>query len=371
MAKRGENIRKRKDGRWEARYKKGRRVDGSIIYGYVYAKKYSDVKQKRNDVLSTLKQMPVPAQSADINSTFDELIDIWKLDAPYKIKNSSFCFYEIMLEHHLRPYFGHYQVNQMTIQDIQNFINIKIEEKLSPSYIRSIMTLFKSVLKSYQKKCQSSLNLYDLELPKTSAKAPEIFTFREWKHLENHLKHQTDAFSFGLLLCMYTGIRIGELSGLRWEDYDPINAQFHIRRTAYRIKNSAYDLDHALPKTVLCIGSPKTPTSERAIPLPACLAEEIQKHCQAPDTFILTGTTKCMEPRNIQKKYRRLLGQLGLRYINFHSLRHSFATLSIQNGSDYRTVAELLGHSSVNTTLNIYVHSGIDQKRHCLELLMS
>lgn len=326
---------------------------------------------KRNEALSTLEQMTDSAQSADTNSTFNELLDIWKNEARYKIKNSSFCFYEIMLEHHLRPYFGHWQVNQMTLQDIQNFIKIKIEENLSPTYIRSIMTLFKSILKSYQRNHQYSLNLYDLELPKISAKAPEIFTFREWKYLENHLKHQTDAFSFGLLVCMYTGIRIGELSGLRWEDYDPINAQFHIRRTAYRIKNSAYDANHALSKTVLCIGSPKTPTSERDIPLPACLAKEIQKHCQAPDTFVLTGTTQCMEPRNIQKKYRRLLEQLGLRYLNFHSLRHSFATLSIQNGSDYRTVAELLGHSSVNTTLNIYVHSGIDQKRHCLKLLMN
>lgn len=77
-----------------------------------------------------------------------------------------------------------------------------------------------------------------------------------------------------------------------------------------------------------------------------------------------------MEPRNIQKKYKKLLNQLNMRYLNFHSLRHNFATLSIQNGSDYRTVAELLGHSSVNTTLNTYVHSDIDQKRKCLELLM-
>lgn len=371
MAKRGENIRKRTDGRWEARYKKGRKADGSIIYGYVYAKKYSEVKQKRNEVLYALEQRTYAIQNANPDSIFNDLFDIWKLEARYKIKDSSFCFYEIILEHHLRPYFGHWRVNQIALEDVQNFVNIKIEEKLSPSYIRSIMTLFKSILKSYENKSQCHLKLYDIQLPKNSAKAPEIFTIREWKELENHLKQQTDTFSFGLLICMYTGIRIGELSGLRWEDYDPVNTQFKIRRTAYRIKNNAYDADRTLPKTALCIGSPKTSTSVRDIPLPYCLLEEILNHRQAPETFVLTGTTQCMEPRNIQRRYKQLLGQLGLRYLNFHSLRHSFATLSIQNGSDYRTVAELLGHSSVNTTLNIYVHSGIDQKRRCLELLIN
>ena len=370
MAKRGENIRKRKDGRWEARYKKGRKADGSILYGYVYAKKYSDVKQKRDEAICALEQMPDSVKPTDSDCTFNDLFDIWKQEARHKIKNSSFCFYEIMLEHHLRPYFGHWQVNQLTLDIVQKFVNTKIEETLSPSYIRSIITLFKSIIKLYEKKTQSSLNLSDLQVPKIPAKTLEIFTYREWKCLEKYLKRQIDDFSFGLLLCMYTGMRIGELSGLRWEDYDPVNALFKIRRTAYRIKNNAYDTDHSLPKTALCIGSPKTSTSVRDIPLPFCLLDEVQKHRQAPDTFVLTGTTQCMEPRNIQKKYQRLLEQLGLRYLNFHSLRHSFATLSIQNGSDYRTVAELLGHSSVNTTLNIYVHSGIDQKRQCLELLI-
>ncbi|GFI65629.1 tyrosine recombinase XerC [Lachnospiraceae bacterium] len=170
---------------------------------------------------------------------------------------------------------------------------------------------------------------------------------------------------------MYTGMRIGELSGLRWEDYDSVNVQFKIRRTVYRIKNTAYTPEHEnSSKTVLCVGSPKTSTSMRDIPLPLSLQDDLRKRQKAPDIFILTGTKQCMEPRNIQKRYKSLLKQADLRYLNFHSLRHNFATLSIQNGSDYRTVAELLGHSSVNTTLNIYVHSNIDQKRKCLELLV-
>ena len=371
MARRGENIRKRKDGRWEARYPKGRRADGSILYGYVYAKKYSDVKQKRDEIISSLKtDIPILHESTEKDILLSELFDLWKNDVRHNVRDSSYCFYETMLDHHLRPYFGNLCIWQLTTTVTQDFINIKLEESLSPTYIRSMMILFQNILKSAQNKYQWSIPIPTLQLPKTAKKMPDIFTPQEWKCLEEYLKSQNDEFSFGILICMYTGMRIGELSGLRWEDYDPLNVQFKIRRTVYRIKNTAYNPKDNSSKTILCIGSPKTSTSIRDIPLPFSLTDEIQKHQKAPETFVLTGTNQCMEPRNIQKKYKKLLKQSDLRYINFHSLRHSFATLSIQNGSDYRTVAELLGHSSVNTTLNIYVHSNIDQKRKCLELLM-
>ncbi|MCH5342479.1 MAG: site-specific integrase [Acetatifactor sp.] len=371
MARRGENIRKRKDGRWEARYKKGRNADGSIQYGYVYGRRYAEAKQKRNDALSLIKDKDDTPRCSTPDSTFDDLFNEWKTEVRSTIKESSFCFYETMLEQHLRPYFGIWRIDQLTAEVAQNFICLKLEQNLSPTYIRSIITLFQNILKSAQSKYQYAIQVPTFHLPKTPKKMPEIFTAREWKHLEMYLKTQNSEFAFGILICMYTGMRIGELSGLRWEDYDPINVQFKIRRTVYRLKNTAYAPNCGMPKTILCIGSPKTATSVRDIPLPFGLLNEIQKHQKSPKTFVLTGTEQCMEPRNIQKKYKKLLAQSGLRYLNFHSLRHSFATLSIQNGSDYRTVAELLGHSSVNTTLNIYVHSGIDQKRHCLDMLIN
>lgn len=371
MARRGENIRKRKDGRWEARYQKGRKADGSIRYGYVYARKYAEVKQKRNEIIKALKtEKPASQEPPECDIILDDLFDLWKNDIQNNIRGSSFCFYETMLNHHLRPHFGKLTVKQLTSSATQEFINIKLKENLSVTYVRSIMILFQTILKSSQNKYHWSISIPALQLPKPVKKMPEIYTVQEWKCLEEYLKRQTDEFSFGILLCMYTGMRIGELSGLRWEDYDPVNTQFKIRRTVYRIKNTGYTENSNTSKTVLCIGAPKTPTSIREIPLPLCLHDDLQAHKKAPETYVLTGTKRCMEPRNIQKKYTRLLKQLELRYLNFHCLRHNFATLSIQNGSDYRTVAELLGHSSVNTTLNIYVHSNIDQKRKCLELLM-
>ncbi len=372
MARKGENIRKRKDGRWEARYQKGRKSDGSIQYGYVYAAKYADVKKKRNDIMASLNVKADAAQetTGEDSVLFNELFDWWQADIREHIRTSSFCLYETILDHHLRPYFGKLPIKELTDSVTQEFISTKIKENLSPTYIRSIMVLFQTILKSVQNKYQCTVRIPAPQLPKQTKRMPEIFTAHEWKCLEEYLKRQTDEFSFGLLICMYTGVRIGELSGLRWEDYDAQNVQFKIKRTVYRMKNPAYPQTPNSSKTILCIGSPKTATSVRDIPLPLCLLADVQKHQKESDVFILTGTKQIMEPRNIQKKYKKLLNQLNMRYLNFHSLRHNFATLSIQNGSDYRTVAELLGHSSVNTTLNTYVHSDIDQKRKCLELLM-
>lgn len=373
MARKGENIRKRKDGRWEARYQKGRKADGSILYGYVYAPKYTEVKKKRNEIISTLSTEPElpPDDVQEEKILFDELFEQWKSGIREHVRESSFCLYETMLEHHLRPCFGKMDVSELTSGDIQEFISNKIKENLSPTYIRSIMILFQTILKTVRGKYQWNFQMPDLQLPKSAKKLPEIFTAQEWKCLEGYLRCQDDEFSFGILICMYTGMRIGELSGLRWEDYDPRNVQFKVRRTVYRIKNTEYATNQNSSKTILCIGSPKTSTSVRDIPLPLSLQEDLQARRREPETFVLTGTKRCMEPRNIQKKYRKLLEQLEMRYLNFHSLRHNFATLSIQSGSDYRTVAELLGHSSVNTTLNIYVHSDIDQKRKCLEKLLN
>ena len=370
MARRGENIRKRKDGRWEARYQKGRKADGSIQYGYIYARKYADVKKRRNEILASLKEEPIiPPDTKEEDILLNDLFDQWESDVRSQVRKSSYCFYETMLEHHLRPYFGKLQVKQLSAAATQEFVISKQNENLSTTYIRSIMILLQTILKSAQIQYQWTFQIPQLQLPKSIKKMPEIFTIKEWRCLEEHLKRQTDDFSFGILICMYTGMRIGELSGLRWEDYSR-NTQFKIRRTVYRIKNTEYTENSNASKTILCIGTPKTSTSIREIPLPLCLQDDLQVRRKAPETYVLTGTKRCMEPRNIQKKYKKLLNQLEIRYLNFHCLRHNFATLSIQNGSDCRTVAELLGHSSVNTTLNIYVHSNIDQKRKCLEQLM-
>lgn len=370
MARKGENIRKRKDGRWEARYIKGRDFDGGIQYGYVYARKYSEVKQKRDIIIQNLKITAPLARNHLSQITFDNILDQWEVERRYRVKDSSYFLYETVIEHHIRPYFGRLYLEQVTNNSIQTFINRKMEENLSTSYINYIELLLRCILRTSRRKYHLSPDLLDVRFTKTPNKTLNIFTYQEWKQLERHLLQQTDEFSFGILLCMYTGIRIGELSGLKWEDFDSFNQQLFVQRTVYRMKNPDYDYSENCPKTVLYTGTPKTPSSVRTIPLPQRLAEEMLQRRKQKHLFILTGSEHCLEPRTIQKRYKRLLRQCGLRYLNFHSLRHSFATIGIQKGFDHKTMSEILGHASVNMTLNVYVHSNMDQKRQCMELIM-
>ena len=369
MARKGENIRKRKDGRWEARYIKGRKADGSILYGYVYARKYSDVKMKRNLAIQNIEKRKTVRRGKFAILTFNDLLDEWQSETRQNVKDSSYFFYEIVADHHLRPYFGELPVVQLSNDLVQNFVKCKIEESLSPSYIHSIMIIFQSVLKAAGQKGQAEIPPLYYQLPKVRRKSPEIFTLQEWQTLERHLKMQIDDFSLGIRLCMYTGLRIGELSGLTWGDIDTVSGQLSVKRTVYRIKNVNYDAIKNTAKTILCIGSPKTPSSVREIPLPCFLMDEIRDYRRGDEMYILTGSVRCMEPRSIQKRYKTLLRRCGLRYLNFHSLRHSFATIGIQKGFDYKTLSEILGHTSVTTTLNIYVHSNMERKRQCMELL--
>jgi integrase len=302
------------------------------------------------------------------NVNFHQLFDDWKHGIRYSVKDSSYFFYETMIEHHLRPYFGNRPVCQLCNEWVENFIRCKLDEKLSLTYIHSILILFQSILKYSGRTQQITIPPIYLRLPRSEKHNLKLFSLQEWNVLDDYLSRQRDDFSFGLRLCMYTGLRIGELSGLKWGDIDTVTGCLSVRRTVYRMKNDAATLQNGLPRTQLCIASPKTQSSLRDIPLPHFIIEETALHRKSAETFLLTGTLHCMEPRNIQKRYKKLLEKCHLNYRNFHSLRHSFATLGIQKGFDYKTLSELLGHASVNTTLNIYVHSDLERKRQCMEL---
>ena len=314
-----------------------------------------------------------PAVSGFRRILFTQFAEQWKEMVRYQIKASSFALYHTLLEYHLIPCFGEMHLDEIDSAAVQKFIAQKMAEQYAASYVRSMTVLLQNILRKAK---DLQINVPDMEmpaLPRTGFSA-KSFSTKEWNTLRVFLMNRQDAFSFGVLLCMYTGIRIGELSGLKWGDFDMETGQFLVQRTVSRIRNlsveSAGNMEGA-PRTILYIGPPKTPSSMRRIPLPSFLTELLCIHVQSPDCFILTGTRKCIEPRTIQKKYRKCLEECRLPHLNFHSLRHSFATLGIQKGVDYRSLSEILGHSSVTTTLNIYAHSDMNRKRQCMELLWS
>ena len=369
MSRRGENIHKRKDGRWEARYMRGRKADGSILYGYVYSQTYADVKRKQQEALQNLKT-DFPAKRCDPYISFASFYVEWKYDTYHLLKESSRSFYDTLTKKHLLPAFGPQNIFQIDGAAIQDFINSKIQSEYSPAYIRSMLTLLLHIIQAARKKYNRETAPTYFCPPKNPLPRQAKFPNQDWHRLDSYLRGCSDDFTFGILLCMHTGIRIGELSGLKWDDFDLEQSQLMIRRTVYRVQNPAYDGTLNVPKTILSVTPPKTTASNRVIPLTNFLLKEVQNRKRDDGIYVVSGARTCMEPRTIQKKYRKLLKDCRIPYLNFHALKHSFASMGIQKGFDYKSLSEILGHASVATTLNVYVHSDMEQKRQCMERLL-
>lgn len=181
------------------------------------------------------------------------------------------------------------------------------------------------------------------------------------------LLHNTDLRKFGVLLCLYTGIRIGEICALKWENVDLINGVISIRKTLQRIQCIEPCTGR---KTKVIITDPKSNCSIRDIPLPTFLTKMAQEYHSKPEAYVLTGCEEhYIEPRLLQYEFKKYIHACGLEGVNYHALRHTFATRCIDLGFDAKTLSEILGHTNVNITLNRYVHSSLDTKRFCMEKL--
>ena len=201
----------------------------------------------------------------------------------------------------------------------------------------------------------------------------QIMKLANYNQLEKFLIDNISDFHFGLLLCMHTGIRVGELSGLRWEDVDFAQHKIRIQRTVIRIKNldqTANPDTGKIPKTILYIGPPKTEHSNREIPLPDKLLFYAKRFRKDGSAYILSGTARCMEPRVIQRRYAALLKTCGIPPIKIHALRHQFSCRWVEHGFDTKSLSEILGHTSVRTTLDLYVHIQAETKRQYMNQMM-
>ena len=189
-----------------------------------------------------------------------------------------------------------------------------------------------------------------------------VFSCEEQKSLVQYLTQEMDVYKLGVLFALYTGVRIGELCALLWEDLDEDGVT--IRKTVQRLKKESGD------GTELVVGAPKTGSSLRRIPIPSFLLpyiNEFKKDGQVH--FISTDDFPIVEPRVMQYKLKQYLGELGIEGATFHTLRHTFATRCIEAGVDSRTLSAILGHSTIVTTLDRYVHISETQKRTNIEKL--
>ena len=369
MAKRGDNIRKRKDGRWEGRYKKGRSGEGKIIYGSVYGKTYKEVKEKMLSIMSH----PLPqSASRSRGRTFGEVLNLWMDNNRLRLKGGTINKYQSLIDTHILPELGSIRIAELSTTRINKFLDGKISKGrvdgsggLSASYVRSIMLVINAAIK-YAVSEQLCLPLKTpICKPPVDKAELQILSSEEQKKLESSLLGSFDLTCAGIFLSLHTGLRIGEICGLAWDDIDLMNGVIHVRHTVARIRS-----DNSAGSTILIIDSPKTKASKRDIPISSALLPVLLKlKALSGKGFLLTGTSEFIKPRTFEYRYHRILDSCGITSVNFHALRHTFATRCVEAGVDIKSLSEILGHGNASITLNTYVHSSLEMKRTQLEKL--
>lgn len=371
MSRRGENIRKRKDGRWEARYPIGKDEKGRTIYGSVYASTYKEAKDKRRQ---RLEEQPVGSTNCPDNS-FRNLLFLWIADNQVRLKPSTIYRYQYLIDTHILPDLGTKPLDGITSTVINTFLSDKLEHGrldgsggLSAAYVRSITLVINSALRfGIDQGLCSGIGL-KINKPTVIPKELPVLSTSQQVILEKCLQADTDETKLGVLISLYTGLRIGEICALTWDDIDLKNEVIYVRKTVVRVKSAMGQQS----KTHLIIDAPKTVASHRCIPICSTLLSALLPF--APKTtsqYVVSSTTSFVSPRTYDYRFKKLLDTCQIPRINYHALRHTFATRCIEAGVDVKSLSEILGHGDVSVTLNTYVHSSMDLKRIQLEKITS
>lgn len=362
MPKRGENITKRKDGRWEARIIKGYDCNGKAMYHYIYGKTYSEAKKKKNDYLVGQLKITSKNDQVLLSSVLSEFL-IYQQN---RVKTSTLARYREIINSHILPTFGNIQLRELHSSMIELFANEKIENGrldgnggLSPKRVRDILSVIKLVLSYAQIQGYLSRNI-EFSMPRITTPRIEIFCKTDELRLLSYLMNDLEPQKCGAIISLCTGIRIGELCALKWADIDVENNMITINKTLQRIPDIS-----AQNKTKVIIDSPKSKSSERQIPIPSLLCEQLElvrPQENALNCYVLTSTEKYIEPSNYYVKFQHWLNECGIEKHSFHALRHTFATRAIECGMDIKSLSEILGHSDVKVTLARYVHPSMELK---------
>ena len=387
---RGENVFQRKDGRYEARYIKGRRADGRPLYGFCYGRTYEEAKDKADKARERIGQTEPAAQKAEHGQRPDMacFCDRWLSANSARLKPSSRAKYRTDIENHIKPFFGDKLPGEILPEEIDGFTRSLLTGKgLSPKTVRSILTLFHSILSYTGKRSGGKLPDVEITYPKSFRKNTRVLDEKEETALVQLLAREMDACKFGVYLALRTGMRIGEICALRWCDISFEAAAISVCHTALRLpRGNACQADPdrpsaaagddggalALSRTELVIGTPKSESSLRLIPLMPDIATLCERfRPEEPGAFLLTGTDRCMDPRKLQRHLKKYLEECGIPEAHFHTLRHTFATRCVEAGFDVKTLSEILGHSNIGITMNLYVHPNLDLKRENMNRLKS
>lgn len=340
------NIYFRKDGRFEGRIYHTDQQTHVRSYRSFFGHSREDVEHKICEY--RVKNAVVPS----INVTFSVLYRSWKQTMTHRIKESTAANYEMKAVKHLLPAFGSLSVADITSEHIYDFIREKQQTKLSNRYISDILVMLKSIFKFGGQQYHLQNPMEGVSMPKKHRTEVQLLTAEEQKRLERYIAENHNLTTLGIALAKSTGLRIGELCALQWVDIDLEKRTITVRKTIQRIQSKK-----GSRRTKVIITDPKSESSCRVIPIPEFMIAFLREFQGNNEDFVISGMTKPVEPRVMQYRFAKILKNGNLPSVHFHSLRHNFASACIKLGFDVKALSEILGHSSVEITLNRYVHT--------------
>ncbi|MBE6346767.1 MAG: site-specific integrase [Lentimicrobiaceae bacterium] len=295
---------------------------------------------------------------------FKKVVELWQADKQQYVKKSTFAAYSLLITNHLLPAFaGNADIRE---EDVQQFVFAKLDEGLSQKSIKDILIVLKMVLRFGVKYNLIAHRQIDIRFPtERERQEVEVLSKANQRKIMEFVKNNFTFQNLGIYICLSTGLRIGEVCALTWDDIDAEQGVIYVTKTIQRI----YLVGEIEKRTEIIIDTPKSKNSIREIPMTRDLLRIVKtlKRVVNGSFYVLTNSATPTEPRTYRNYYKRLMKQLDIPALKFHGLRHSFATRCIESNCDYKTVSVLLGHSNISTTLNLYVHPNMEQKKRCIE----
>ena len=298
------------------------------------------------------------------NKLFAEVAAEWLQDKKPYVKKSTYCAYALLIRNHLSPSFT--DCDKITETRVQTFVLNKLKSGLSQKAVKDMLVVLNMILRYAVRRGNMSRSDMDIKFPKPKARQKlEVLEMKDQRRIIRYLTANFSFMNLGIYICLCTGLRIGEVCALVWDDIDVERGLICVSKTLQRI----YVVDGEKKYTEVMIDTPKSISSIREIPISQDLMKVLSplKKAVAGNFYVLTNSPFPIEPRAYRNYYNRLMKQLDLPHVRFHGLRHTFATRCIESKCDYKVVSMLMGHSNIGTTLNLYVHPDIRQKRKCVE----
>ena len=372
------SIVKRKDGRYMARYTMGDKR--CAIYGSTF----EEVRIQLTDTLSKIDQgIHITPTGYTVSQWLREWLFTYALPT---VKQSTYISYESYVRLHLEPALGTNKLTTLSVELLQRFFNQK-KQSLSPKSLRNIYNMLHNCLDQAVTNGYLVRNpLQGVKLPQVTKKEILILTREEQNALHMAAQESHTLAAFGIIFTLSTGIRMGELLGLQWGDLDYTNHTIRIRRTVGRLQKvdesgKLIPKIAGIPTTEIIARSPKSATAQRTIPLFPQVWDDLmiyrnkQRNMLQAQGIPITLTTPIFstplglvyEPRTYEDLFKRTLKEAGVSDINFHALRHTFATRALEAGMDIKVLSSILGHAQASTTLNLYVHALPDHKKQSME----